>query len=400
MKRFNILFIVLLCIIGFTSCEDQKGLEINSKAQDGSLTFKLNDTQYANSTYVLEDANANANMDSLTCVQPAYGFTAAVTYTTQVCFDSNFAVGAFQSLPTTVNGEKVNINTKEMDKAIIALYGGSLPNPVVQKDVYIRLKAVINDATSTPLDTIQTVKPLYSNVIKIKIIPYVLPLFPYTEVTPRLWYIVGLGGHWDNSVAGLGSSLVPLSLSPGKKYNLNGDGEFIYTGYFKASDGFKLLRNIGDWNNDVWGMTGTAYTHNSGGNITVPSDGYYTITLNSIDNNLAITPATITPLPASYTSVGLIGAFNSWNADLALTPNTGAGSHIWYTTYTFAADSQCKLRANGNWDVNWGTPSSNDGDPLYSKMAISKGGKNMIETAGTYTIILNDIDGCYFFIKK
>lgn len=399
MKRINILFIVLISIIGFTSCDDTRGPSINSKALDGSLTFKLNETRYATSIYALENANADLDMDSLTCVQPDYGFTAAVTYTTQVCFDNNFAAGSFQSLPTTINGEKVRVNTKEMDKAIIALYGGSLPTPVVEKDVYIRLKAVVSDATSKPLDSIQTVKPLYSNAIKLRILPYVLPLFPYTEVAPRLWYVIGLGGHWDNSVAGLGSSLVPLSLSDGKKYNLNGDGEFVYTGYIKASDGFKILRNITDWGNDVWGMTGSSFVHNGGGNITVAADGYYKITLNSIDNKLTIVPVTITP--ATYTLIGLIGAFNSWGADVALTPNTGTSNHTWYTTYTFTADSQCKLRANGAWDTNWGTAGSTDGNSLYSAMGIGvTGGKNMIETTGTYTVIFNDIDGCYFFIKK
>ena len=229
--------------------------------------------------------------------------------------------------------------------------------------------------------------------------PYVLPLFPYTEVSPRLWYIVGLGGNWDNSVAGLGSSLVPLSLSAGKKYNLSGDGEFKYTGYFKASDGFKLLRNIGDWANDLWGMTGSNYVHNGGGNITVPSDGYYTITLNSIDNKLSIDKVTVTP--ATYTSVGLIGAFNGWATDVALTGNAGTSKHVWYTTYTFTAESQCKLRANSAWDINWGSAGSTDGNPLYSKVGIAViGGKNFIETTGTYAVILNDIDNCYFFIKK
>src|ERR1035437_3602593 len=334
MKRFNILFVVLLSIIGFTSCQDQIGTTISSKALDGSLTFKLNQTQYANSTYVLENANADANMDSLTCVQPAYGFTAAVTYTTQVCFNNIFEAGTFQSLPTTINGEKVNVNTKEMDKAIIALYGGSLPTPVVEENVYVRLKAVISDATSNPLDTIQTVKPLYSNSIMLKIIPYVLPLFPYTEVAPRLWYIVGLDGVWNNSVSGVGTSLIPLSVEEGKKYNLTGDGEFIYTGYFKASAGFKILRNIGDWANDIWGMTGSSYVHNGGGNITVPSDGYYKITMNSIDKTLKIDPVTISP--ATFNSIGIIGAFNSWGADVNLTANTSASKHFWSGTFTLS----------------------------------------------------------------
>jgi len=399
MKKLNILFIVLLSLIGFSSCEDAKDPIINSGALDGSLTFKLNQTQYTNSTYELTDANSTLTMDSLTCVQPNYGFTAAVTYTAQVCFDANFAAGKFQSLPTTVNGEKVGINVKELDIAIIALYGGSLPDPIVKKDIYVRLVANVSGATSTPLVTTPTVKTLYSNSVIMNIKPYVLPLFPYTEVSPRLWYIVGLGGNWDNSVAGLGSSLVPLSLSAGNKYNLNGDGEFKYTGYFKASDGFKLLRNIGDWANDLWGMTGSNYVHNGGGNITVPSDGYYTITLNSIDNKLSIDKVTVSP--ATYTAVGLIGAFNSWATDVALTGNAGTSKHVWYTTYTFTADSQCKLRANGAWDINWGSAGATDGNPLYSKLGIAViGGKNFIETTGTYTVILNDIDNCYFFIKK
>ena len=87
MKRFNILFIVLLGILGFTSCEASKDPVINSAALDGSISFKLNQPRYAN--YVLEDAISTKDLDSLTCVQPNYGFTAAVTYTTQVCFDSN-----------------------------------------------------------------------------------------------------------------------------------------------------------------------------------------------------------------------------------------------------------------------------------------------------------------------
>ncbi|MDP4238746.1 MAG: SusF/SusE family outer membrane protein [Bacteroidota bacterium] len=404
MKKINIL-LVLLSMLGFYSCQDEMGVKINSKAETGTISFHLNQPQYANLTYVLENANANANMEDLTCVEPDYGFTAAVNYTTQVCFDSLFTAGTYQSLPTTVYGQKVNINTLEMDKAIIALYpGGSLPDPVVEKNVFVRLMAVVDTAKAKYSDSTPIVKPLYSNAIMLKILPYALPLFPYTETTPRLWFIVGLGNHWDNSVAGLGSSLIPLNLSDGKKYNLKGDGEFTYTGYFKASDGFKLVRDYTSstpWAEN-WGMTGGVYTHNTGDNISVPADGYYTLTLNSIDNTLTIVSTSLTP--DSYSSIGLVGAFNGWpkeGGDVVLTPNASTNNHLWYTTYTFAADSQCKLRANGTWDVNWGTPGADDGNPIYSAMGIGvKGNKNMIETAGTYTIIFNDISGCYYFIKK
>jgi len=402
MKKYNILFIVLLCIIGFTSCEDKVATVINSQALDGSLSFKLNQPRYAN--YVLDVANSTKDLDSLTCVQPAYGFTAAVTYSTQVCGDANFAAGTFQTLPTTINGEKVGVNTKEMNKALIAFNGGAFSEPLSFKTVYVRLKAYISDASySTTKDSL-IVKPLYSNVISLKIKPYIEPLDYYYNVTLRPWYIVGLGGKWDNTVAGLGSSLIPLGVVDGKSYDPGtGDGTFTASVYIKSSDSFKLIRDVSAWS-PSWAMTGGALKYNGSDNITVAADGWYTLTLNSIDNKLTIV-ATTAP-KSSYTSIGLVGAFNNWPAtggDVVLTANTNAGGHIWYTTYTFAADSQCKLRANGTWDVNWGTQGTVDGNAIYSNAGIGViggGGKNMLETAGSYTILFNDIDGSYFFIKK
>lgn len=392
MKRFNILFIVLLGILGFTSCEASKDPVINSAALDGSISFKLNQPRYAN--YVLEDAISTKDLDSLTCVQPNYGFTAAVTYTTQVCFDSNFSDGTYQSLPTSVNGEKVGVNVKEMNKAIVSLYG-KLPNPIVEKTVYVRLKAVVSDASYSAIKDSLIVKPLYSNAVKLKITPYEFPLFPYTDpsITLRPWYIVGLGNNWDNSKAGLGASLIPLSPVAGNKYDLNGDGEYTYTGYFSATTSFKLIRDIGAWS-PSWAMTGGVLKLSGADNITVPTSGYYTISLNSIDNTL--TMVATTAQSNSYTKIGLIGGFNSWGGDLAMTPNTNAASHIWYTTYTFSSADGCKFRAPladaDPWHINWGAGT-------FPYGIGTNNGSNIPYKEGKYTIILNDIDGCYYFIK-
>lgn len=290
MKRYNILFIVLLGMIGFTSCEDKVDTVINSKAIDGSLSFKLNQPQYSN--YVLEVANSTKDLDSLTCVQPAYGFTAAVTYSTQVCGDANFAAGTFQTLPTTVNGEKVGVNTKELNKALIAFNGGAFAEPLTFKTVYVRLKAYISDASySTTKDSL-IVKPLYSNAISLKIKPYIEPLDYYYNLTLRPWYIIGLGGKWDNSVAGLGSSLIPLGVVDGKSYDPGtGDGTYSTTVYIKSSDSFKLIRDVTAWS-PSWAMTGGVLKYNGADNITVSADGWYTITLNSIDNKLTIVAST------------------------------------------------------------------------------------------------------------
>jgi len=407
MKKINIIFFILLTMIGLNSCSDQMGVKINPTAESGTLRFHLNQPVYSN--YVLTDANSQLDMDSITCVEPNYGFTAAVNYTTQVCFDSTFTAGTFQSLPTTVNGQKVGVNTLEMDKAIIALYpGGVLPTPVVRKNVFVRLMAIVSTTVTNPMDSLHavTVKPLYSNAVMLKILPYVLPLFAYIDVPAlRFWYIIGLGdGAWHNDKAYIGSSIYPLSIEPGKKYNLKGDGEYTFTGYFAAARQFKIIGPDLKWDGTQWGMNGSTYAQNGANNIAVPADGYYTITLNSIDNTLKIVPA-VAPLPKIFASMGLTGAMPETNwaslPDLVMKPSETTNNHVWYINYTFSADYQCKIRANSAWDDNWGTPSANDGDPIYTTYAIGvKGGKNILGKTGSYTIVLNDVDGCYFFFKK
>lgn len=394
MKNIRIYLWMALAVVGLFACEDAKDPVINSAALDGTLSFQLNQPQFTNWAYELKYENASANMDSLTCVQPAYGFTAAVTYTTQVSMSNTFADGTYKELPTTINGEKVAVNTKEMNKALIALHGGSFTDPLPTLKVYVRLKAVVSDAVNNPVENVTTVKPLYSNAINVKIIPYIEPLAPYYEVTLRPWFIVGLGGKWNNSAAGLGSDLIPLNVVAGNAYDAaTGDGTYVYTGYFDASSSFKLIRDVGGWS-PQWGMTGGKPSYNTGDNISVPTSGYYTLTLNSIDNKLTIVAATAPT--KDYTSIGLIGEFNGWAADVALTPNTNTQSHVWYVTHEFtanaASDGGCKFRANGGWDVNWG----------FGKFPAgvgTPGGANIPFKKGKYTVIFNDIDGSYYFIQ-
>ena len=228
----------------------------------------------------------------------------------------------------------------------------------------------------------------------------ILAVNPYNAVTLRPWYLVGAAignGSWNNSVSGLGAALYPLSVVPGNVYNTSGDGTYVYTGYIVAGQGFKLIRDVGSWT-EQWGMTGTAYVHDGGDNITVATSGYYTITLNSITNTLTIVPATAPT--TSYTKLGLIGEFNSWATDVLMTPGQATNNHIWYTTITFATDftppvgnGGLKFRANGDWGFNWGAGYFPAGLGVNS-------GTNIPFKAGTYVVIFNDIDGCYYFNKQ
>lgn len=405
MKKLNILYLGLALMIGMVSCQEDPIVTINPKAETGDMSFVLNQTKYPNYTYVLEEANNDQSMDALTCQQPDYGFTAAVNYTIQASFNENMRDSI--ELPSSVQGEKVNINVKEMNRVILQLYKGTMPKPSVAKTVYFRLKAVISTATPTPLDTIPTVKPLFSNVIGLNILPYYMQdLVPYYQAKKLVfWYVVGLGdGAWNNSVAGIGPSLMPMSVVAGNKYDSDGNGTFVYTGYIQASQGFKLIKTPGSWG-DQWGNGGGNGINNpvmndgGSGNFQVPSDGYYTVTLNTIKNTVTIEKINISP--TQYSTIGLIGAMTSWGTDVVMQPFQSTNNHAWYVVYNFASDSQCKFRANSDWGTNWGTPSADDGDPIYSLVGIGvQGGKNMIETAGNYIIVLNDLDGTYQFIQK
>ena len=218
----------------------------------------------------------------------------------------------------------------------------------------------------------------------------VMAIMPYTATTPRPWYIIGLAnGGWNNSAAGLGVSIYPLSVISGNKYNTAGDGEFTFTGYFSASRGFKLIRDLGNW--DIqWGMSAGTLVHNNGGagNITVSADGYYTISLNSITNTITMAAAAVTP--TTYTKVGLIGGFNGWGTDLLMTPCETVNNHMWYITTTFATDTELKFRADADWGKNWGAAQFPVGIGVNN-------GSNIPVKAGTYTVLFNDIDGTYYF---
>lgn len=228
----------------------------------------------------------------------------------------------------------------------------------------------------------------------------VMAIMPYTATTPRPYYIVGMAnGAWSNSAAGLGVSIYPMSVIAGNKYNTTGDGEFTFTGYFWASRGFKLIRDLGNWD-EQWGIKDGVYVHNDGGStdIKVAADGYYTITLNSITNTMTMIPALVTP--TQYTSMGMIGEMNGWGGDIALTAAESTNNHIWYTTYTFANDFTApvgnggmKFRANGGWDNNWGAGT-------FPVGLGTNGGTNIPHKAGVYKVLFNDIDGCFYFIKQ
>ncbi|MEG1616242.1 MAG: SusE domain-containing protein [Bacteroidales bacterium] len=387
----KLLYIVsLVGLMSFAGCEDDKSPVINPEALTGDLSFHLNEPSYSTTTYVLTEENAEEMMDDLTCVQPEYGFTAAVNYSVEVSFGADFE-GDVIALPTSVNGEKVAVTTKEMNKAILQLWGdGNYTQDLNPTDVYVRLKAFISSATATPMDEVLIVKPLYSNVIKLNILPYYAVL---KDADPAFYYLIGLNGMWDNASDKIGASLWPMSLSPDFKYDpVTGAGEFIYTGYFTTDNGFKLIGIVGSWD-EQWGSSdgGTTFVRNDGGsqNIFVPENGYYELKLNSKDHKLSITK--LDKEYTVYTSIQCLGDFTSWTdgAPVEMTPIPGENPHSWSATVTIDAEGGVKFRADQAWGTSWGGKTF--------PYALTPSGDNIPGKPGTYIVVFNDIDGNYFF---
>jgi hypothetical protein len=383
MKKIDSLMLLLLGLTCFWACNDDN--DSNPVLQTPS-TFVLNTPSYASGIYDLESTKAI----ELTCTQPDYGFTAATTYSVQVALNSGFS--EFETLPTTYNSAKMDVDAKELARALVVLSGvaDAADFPTDPFHVFVRLSASVSDLTPTTL----------SNSIDLTVLSYYIEL---VDAAPATYYLIGAcigDGSWANSddVNNIGVSLIPLAIVEDYAYDkLTGKGEFVYKGYFPAGQGFKLIGDIGSWA-EQWGFDAAGdpvYNDKGSSDMTVPADGWYKITLNSVSNILTIDPITVNP--TVYASMELVGDFEGWGGTpVVMNLAGGLNSHVWYADVTFAQDAPssaegCKFRTDDSWSNNWGGGAF----PLSIT-----GGSNILYKAGDYRVIFDDLNNYYWFIQK
>lgn len=387
MKKFSILAMLAMGLCFFTACEDDN--DSNPIIQQPT-TFVLNEPAYASSNIDLESSKEIR----LTCSQPDYGYTAAVTYQVQLSLSNSFTVSVAEATAAEEAGETLVADYITLDN--------SYTNCQIAADAAVFAKALVQLAkwTEDAVPNVQTVNvrlwatvnnySIASNVINLNVVPYYIEL---KDALPEMWFILGSGatGGWDNGWDKIGTAMVPMSVVKDYDYDKKtGQGELTFTGYF-GSDGFKIVKTPGSWD-DQWGSsdgTENSLILKDGGDIK-PAAGYYKLTMDTKKSTLKMEKVDITP--ATYTTIGLIGLNGDWDNDIVMTQFAATvNPHLWSTNIEVAADTEAKFRANAAWDTNWGATE-------FPYGVGANGGANIPVPAGKYTVVFNDIDGSYQFI--
>ncbi|MBO4803202.1 MAG: leucine-rich repeat protein, partial [Muribaculaceae bacterium] len=213
-----------------------------------------------------------------------------------------------------------------------------------------------------------------------------------------MWYLTGsnVGSNpWINQTWSVGTGLIPLF--PKGTFDNQGHGILTYSCYFSGNDAFMLIHTPGEWVNP-WGV-GSDGNYTMGNNvdaITMQNSGYYTITLDTRNNTLNISPCETNP--GVFNSITLVGMHNDWvvgDANYHMTDlNPNKENHEWlFRDFTVANNIELKIAANDNWDFNWGINEFPWGRGTLN-------GMNIPVKAGTYDVYFNDITGDFHFIEK
>lgn len=394
MKKIYNILIVLLVTAAFAACETDNDSNPTIVLPD---SFVLNTPPTAEITTDLE----NSSMVEFTTSQPNYGYTAATTYAVQVSLTDTWndedgdTPATYETLETTSNQARVNASAEEINKGINRLSGWTSESDFDGNgmEVYIRLRATVS----------QFVDPVYSNSVKIKVLPYYVEL---SEALPEIWFITGdLAGAWNGdatTIKDIGTSLIPMATIKDYEYDKrDGTGEIKLTIYIPADTNFKIIKTPGSWA-DQWGNSGgdgiNSPVKNDGGsgNFKVSETGWYEIKLNTKDDKLEITK--IADYSGNdYQTMELVGTFEGWgDSPITATKADNPETRIWVCDVTFDADADtsvddpegCKFRTDANWANSWGGPTFPFGITP---------GDNIPYREGTYKAVLNLADECYQF---
>ena len=261
MKKLFIYASLLAGILTFSACESDR--DSNPTLLEPT-EFVLNTPALADGVYDLD----NATSIELTCKQPAYGYTAPVTYSVQISLNDSFEKA--ETLSTTFNTAKMNVVASEMAVTLtnmLVAEGKREADFPMSTTVKLRLKGELSEGQGT----------VYSNPIDLKVnLSYSLPPLEL----PTQMFIIGdfCGWNWDNAPA-----MVPVNGAACTLWRMV---------YFPAGSGFKINQKTA-WNGSEVGFAGATVNDNAkagvsdaGGNIGIANGGWYIVVVKvEVDGN-------------------------------------------------------------------------------------------------------------------
>ena len=183
MKKISIISALFAVLAMFTACSSDNDSNPTFRQPD---SFVLNTPALAGNTYDL----ANCKYIELTCTQPDYGYTAAVTYSVEISFNQDMTASVM--LPTSYTTAKMNVDASEIAVAATQMKvdeGVKEEQFPIDAPLYIRLKAALGNGLGE----------VNSNVICLQNIHLTFAL-PAVTLPEKIYAIGGFcGWNWDNA---------------------------------------------------------------------------------------------------------------------------------------------------------------------------------------------------------
>jgi len=353
---------VIFAIILFASCSNDAEI-----TKLGVIKFPQTFASSTNSV-VLSATTDSVKVITFTWPSVSYGIKAAVTYTLQfdVPADTTTTTPWSKAVEVIVGNDILTNSMLGIDFNKIAINSLGLTSGVVSNMV-VRVKSYVD-------------RPAYSNALTLSVNPYVPPVVVVGY--PSLW----VEGDFEKWAPATAPTIVSV-----KSNNLYEGFVYIPAG---GNDQFKFL-NSPDLNHIVYGSGGAGLlsADATAGNLSVASDGYYELTVNS--TTLAWTATKTTWSILGDASPGL------WATDTPM--NYDTTNKVWTVTCNMVLAGSFKFRANNAWVIDFGIDANGNlayaDNPFFGYTA---GLNNLTVPAdGNYTITLDlHIPGQYTYKLK
>jgi len=337
MKKISILFLALITMVGFYSCE-KEGTKVILDTANATAPKMQNPADGSSMTFTKENSDSTLLFKWSSA---EYGVNLVVDYYVQVDRQGNNFNNAL-IVGHTKSKDSLQVKVNDLNNKILLLEDD--PEVPLTLDVAYRVIAIV----SSHVDTVS------SAPVKVEVTPFYIPI-----VYPQLYVPGGYQGWSPSTADSIGS--------------LNSDGNYEGYIYMKTAGDFKFTsaRDWGHTNYGDGGSPGKLSTDGGAGNLSVPDSGFYKFDVNTTD------------LTWSYlkTTWGLIGDATpgGWDTDTPMKYSTN--TQLWTVTLDLKA-GDIKFRANGSWDLNYGSEKQNG--------KLQEGKDNIhVASAGNYTVVLD-----------